>query len=704
MSIFEDDGDPIFNDPAIFRVIQREIYEIGNIQVLPYGFRNIPTHTEDGIPIRKLYVTNLPLKTTRTDLFGVFAPYGFIKSCWLKIMSMGPNRDPIPTYGFVTFSNPEDAHRALKAPSHEKMLRGQNLRTYPADSWHQPTEDSDGKVQWRSHSDARFNEASNTSNDQEECPESSTHNTDSGIATCSEKNATTSEEQSNEREGSDDEDDSSILNILNIDCLHQIMSYVPIRDLILSERVSKKWQCMVQEYLEGIRLYKTSWWPKHPVKLTTAVLRRLLARLTLTRLYIDHPWSALNDRTAHAIGKFCPDLEELKIVGMHTKNWNPLIYGCKNLKSISFISCNKLSDSSLVHLVKGNSNIGSLTVANNTHVTGLFLTGVNPLNLTSLSFYNCYSLQGTLLTAAIDSLPNLTALKMDACPATLWSKVPCMLLKLPKLEKLSLCEYASVDMGWNNQQSNRDFCDAIAKLERITSLNFSRNIYITNAVLKRIAQSCSELKSLDVSCCNSRKGSHHTGVGDEGVAAVCAGCPALERLDVSYLTRLTDHGLAAAARLPRLRALLACGLPAVSAAPLALALAACPRLEEVDVCGCDNVSENIIEAALKAVENNPRRLVLRVASTAILELPDTPEHKLLIVNITDDHCNPHFRPDFVDRILDDSSDDSLIDELFDHDAFDDIIDQADDIFLQEDDYDDDDDMDMEGFYYGFHYC
>lgn len=28
---------------------------------------------------------------------------------------------------------------------------------------------------------------------------------------------------------------------------------------------------------------------------------------------------------------------------MHTKNWNPLIYGCKNLKYLSFVSCNKVS-------------------------------------------------------------------------------------------------------------------------------------------------------------------------------------------------------------------------------------------------------------------------------------------------------------------------------------------------------------------------
>lgn len=68
-------------------------------------------------------------------------------------------------------------------------------------------------------------------------------------------------------------------------------------------------------YCSGIRLFKTSWWKQDPRMLTTAVLRHVLSRLgsSLTRLHIDHPWSALNDRTAHIVGKFCPNLEELKV-------------------------------------------------------------------------------------------------------------------------------------------------------------------------------------------------------------------------------------------------------------------------------------------------------------------------------------------------------------------------------------------------------
>lgn len=49
----------------------------------------------------------------------------------------------------------------------------------------------------------------------------------------------------------DFEESYGILDILNRDCLDQILSYVPITDKIRTERVSKRWRVMIQEHLEG---------------------------------------------------------------------------------------------------------------------------------------------------------------------------------------------------------------------------------------------------------------------------------------------------------------------------------------------------------------------------------------------------------------------------------------------------------------------
>lgn len=50
--------------------------------------------------------------------------------------------------------------RALQAPHHEKTLRGRNLKISPADSWHQPVEDEDNKICWKTRAPKRGDEDS----------------------------------------------------------------------------------------------------------------------------------------------------------------------------------------------------------------------------------------------------------------------------------------------------------------------------------------------------------------------------------------------------------------------------------------------------------------------------------------------------------------------------------------------------------------
>lgn len=161
--------------------------------------------------------------------------------------------------------------------------------------------------------------------------------------------------------------------------------------------------------------------------------------------------------------------------------------------------------------MKNDSCIEDLTVANNTHITGLFLAGSNPTNLHSLSFYNCYNLQGTVLCAALDSFHNLTTLKLDVCPVKMWKIVPLILKKVPKLEELSLSEYTSVEICLS-PQGNDAFCEALGTLTELKTLNLSRNIHINNAVMKQIARTCSKLESLNVASCNSMRTFPHSGM------------------------------------------------------------------------------------------------------------------------------------------------------------------------------------------------
>ncbi|CAK1542147.1 unnamed protein product [Leptosia nina] len=679
---FENVDDENFNH-EVFQVMSREIYAI--TATSHYNrVRSAPTHTEDGIPIRKLYVSNLPAKTTRSELFGIFAPYGFIKSCWLRMGDRGPNRTPTPAYAFITYSNPADAHKALIAPHYEKQLRGVILRIFPADSWHQPVEDSEGRVCWRPNGERLDANSYLSSAEAGQKPEEVA----SPVVGGAENSNVVCTSQDSEKE---ENDPCNILNILNTDCLSHILSFVPIKDLIRSERVSKKWQDMIAEHLMSIRTFKTSTWRDN--RLTTAILRRVLQRFgsSLLRLHIDDNWSALNDRTAHTIGKFCPNLEELKVVGMLTKNWNPLIYGCKELKDISFLSCTKLTDSSLVQVARGDIAVEKITIANNTHVTGLFLTATHPLQLTSIVFYNCYSLQGTVLCAAMDALPNLTTLHLDLCPLTLWKIIHLILKKVPKLEDLSLSDYTSMEVSYK-LNGIEPFCEAIGTLTELKRLNLSKNINITNSVLKQVAQSCQKLESLNVSYCDSKR---FPGVSDEGIIAICSSCPLISDLDISHLAGLTNAGCKAASKLKQLQSITSRGNSALSSAPFNAIINTCHSLKEIDVCGSTGVTEDVFTNVKRSLDKYPRNFKIFLADTAadcpgVEIIEELAKYKLLNVDFHNNRSDPPVCPNFVDIIIDDSSDESY-DDVYEHEFYNDLMGQMlssdDELLLDEMEYD-----------------
>ncbi|XP_063547130.1 F-box/LRR-repeat protein 7-like [Cydia strobilella] len=625
--------------------------------------RGVPAHTEDGISIRTIYIRNLPPKISRIELLGVFAQYGCIKNCHLQMGGRGPTKYAL--YAFVTFKYPIDALRALLAPDQTKIHQGYQLKTFPADSWHQPAEDADGQVTWEPEHNGQVPLASSSG---EAGPQDNSAN-------------------ANREEKDTTENTHTILDILKWDCLAHVLSFVPIIDLIRSERVSKRWQCMVQEHYNGTRLFKTSWWQHGTVTLTTLVLRRVLQRLgpNLKRLHIDQKCPALNDRTPHTVGKFCPNLEELKVFGMDTENWNPVTSGCKFLKAVSFLSCTEVTDSSLQLMMNKKTIIESITVAENRQVTGMFLCSseTSRLPLHTLSFYNCYSLQGLLIWAALDTLPNLKTLRLDVCPVSTWEIVPRILNKLPHLEELSLSDYYSFKVS-----SNIDFCKSLSKMTELRVLNLSKNIYIDDAILMTVAQTCSKLESLNVSGCNAKKFNPQPGMGcnallnngyqlygrggwgfrlddedgevgvsDEGIIMICRSCKALRELDISYIELLTDAGVAAAAQCARLVSLTARGnvslTPApfapslaaalsgapltasLTAAPFAAVLDACTELQLLDVCGCDSVSAALlVEAATAALARTPRPLMLRIGGSQ--EIAESyPSHKLLVVSTED---------------------------------------------------------------------
>lgn len=635
-------------------------FSLIDLKMSRYGVHRVPIHTEDGIPIRKIFVSNLPPKTTRQEILDVFAQYGFVKSCWVR-KTNPPFSQSSPSYAFVTFENPENAHKALLAPPMERVVRGKILRTSPADSWHQPTIESDSQGQRQSRK-APDGAESGTGNEE-------TH----------EANEKCEDTAVEEGEKQSEDLPYTIVDILNRDCMLHILSYLPLNQLVRSERVCKKWRNHVNDHLQSMRVLKTSHWPHSQLVLTTAILRNVLVRIgpTLRQLEIHHRLLALNDRTASTIGKFCPELTDLKIYDMNTKNWSQVVVGCKKLRSLGFYSCNKLNDLSLTPLVSTDSSVECLTVSNNSHVTGLFLspaTGNVSTRLTALTFYNCYNLQGIALLRGIQTLTKLTTLKLDLCPSSVWKTVPDILKILPLLEELSLCEYVYLS-GNTITDASETLCEALSGLTKLKVLKLSRNINITDTVLRVVARTCSKLQTLDLSGCNSLFKQNSVGVTDEGITAVANSCQDVRDLELSYLSRFTAAGVRALRACHQLRRLVVRGSSVMTDTPLSEVVEECHELQELDVCGCECVSVELVNSTCKSLERRPRNMQqpikLFMASTAIKADDELPRHPLLILDTTQDNSQYHLRPDFVDRTIcsPDTDSDDLDSEDLDFNEF-----------------------------------
>ena len=124
----------------------------------------------------------------------------------------------------------------------------------------------------------------------------------------------------------------------------------------------------------------------------------------------------------------------------------------------------------------------------------------------------------------------------------------------------------------------------------LIELCLSRCICVTNEICVLVAQMCPMLRSISISCCAE--------VTDYGLSALARGCGGLLRINISGLNRLTDFSLnAVAAGCPDLQHLVASNCSRISDEGL-FPVFARGNISSLDISACDNVSENIVFAAL----------------------------------------------------------------------------------------------------------
>ncbi|XP_047986866.1 uncharacterized protein LOC125226804 isoform X2 [Leguminivora glycinivorella] len=296
-----------------------------------------------------------------------------------------------------------------------------------------------------------------------------------------------------------------ILAALNEDCWRHVLSFVPVRDIVRAERVSRKWQEAVLLYLRGqnIRI--------EPVEFKyedTRVNCRIL-QLPETHVKTRDMFEQVTQKFGGSVvASYCNSNATFKIV---TGN-------CPNLIHLS------ATEECISKFIIGD-DLQELVIRNNEYVTGLCLTHLKSTNLKSLGLIFCTNLIYDHLHSALDNLTGLT--KLD-----LRSEVDGMIFplnvpgRMPKLEELTI--------RYDSEQMNLEvsILESIGLLSRLRILDLSWLTGVNDKWLEVISRGCKQLESLNI---------NHAEVTSEAVEALCrtAG-PTLRWLSMAYTVNDID--------------------------------------------------------------------------------------------------------------------------------------------------------------------
>ncbi|XP_026667916.1 F-box protein SKIP2-like [Ceratina calcarata] len=509
--------------------------------------------TEDGVPIRKLFISNLAERTTYKDLEKLFSKYGNVESCFLR-RNQGKSN-----YAFVTFNSAEAVVRAVYEEDTIR-LHNRNLKVVPADSWHQPD-----NIENRYHN----------TKDKKAC-----------------------NEQYNEEYLQNDMHTS--IQILNNDCLIHIFLQLPIVDRIRIERVCKRWRILSKESWHSVKKLdlSSSMWGTLPGskhrEINTSTLRKVLLRCGpyLNEINLSQMSSPLNPSTLTIVGKLCPNLQRIDVTGLtvSTSGINSLTDNCRDIVKFSLGSTTHICDLDLQRLFKVNQKLRYFKLAFG-KISGRCLFYVPLETMEEVVLESCSSLQERSLSKAIEKLQNLKSLTISKCFDISGNVIQaisanCTTLKTLELSSISFLLQSS-DMLH------------IAELVNLEVLKINANAVVTDELLINLASKCLKLKYVDITECIL--------VTNVGVAAISS-LPKLEVLIMNYLQLVTDTNLRDACNLKRLE----CRICKFTDKVMTNLIGSAPQLELLDLSGCCGITNETLKKAAIVTVNRTNNTILKI--------------------------------------------------------------------------------------------
>ncbi|XP_071872648.1 putative RNA-binding protein EEED8.10 [Bombus fervidus] len=511
--------------------------------------------TEDGVPIRKLFISNLAERTSFKDLKKLFSKYGNVESCFLRRNHGNSN------YAFITFNSVEAAASARYDEG--IRLHNRDLRVLAADSWHQP--------------DSIENQCYN-------------------IKDKSKSNKISNEIVYNFNYIRDDITDTNI-QALNDDCLIHIFLQLPIIDRIRIERVCKRWKALSQESWSSVKRLDISMWSLSCLnrkEISTCTIRKVLLRCgsylnEINLSIISYP---LRQSTATIVAKLCPNLQRIDITGIviSASGINSLINNCHDITKFSLGPTTYVCDVDLQKLFKMNPKLRYFK-AYSSKISGRCLLYLPLETMEEIVLEHCTCLQEHLLAQAFAKLRNLKSLTMNKCIDISGNVIQAVGTNCTNLKTLEVSCISFL------LQSN-DMLH-IAQLTNLEVLKISTNGLVTDEFFSNLASKCLRLKYLDIAECLL--------VTDISIAAVAA-LPKLEVLIINYLGLVTDINLQDTCNLKQLE----CRACKFTDKTMINFLEYAPQLELLDLSGCRDITNETLNEAATVTVNRTNNTILKV--------------------------------------------------------------------------------------------
>ncbi|XP_071653271.1 putative RNA-binding protein EEED8.10 [Temnothorax longispinosus] len=514
----------------------------------------------DGVPIRKLFVTNLARETNKNHIRTFFSTYGHVHACRFVYRNQGINN-----CAFVTFTKAADAATAMRDGIEKRItLHDRRLKVRPAYSWYQP--DS---------ADQTFYSTTETG----ETPQLSTE-----------------QYVHNDRLTNDIENVS--IHMLNDHCLKHILQFLPIVHRVRIEIVCKRWRRVVNNSwhtTETLDLSPSTWGIAHTHTIPMVVLRKILLKCGkfLTRINLNDPNNCLTEDTLNVIGQLCPNLTNIDVTGLTSvaaSDIRALAKHCRNITELHLGSVTSKCDSELNRLFALNEKLRHLAITVNC-ISGKCLSFLPAQTMRTIILDRCYCLGDAHLSTALKNLKNLKHLAIVKCPRIAESTFQVVGQYCKTLTTLELNGNfplaQTTDMSYFNQ------------LVDLQVLKITHNPKVSDRFFIGLVQHCQQLTNVDITGC------HY--VTDVGLTAI-ASLARLDKLVVSYTRLLTDDGLKNVRGLKELE----CRRCLFSDRAVTTLIRSSPELRLLDIFGCRNITDSTLEVAKHVCSGRTNNVTLNV--------------------------------------------------------------------------------------------